>query len=96
MYYRFEWDERKAQANESKHGVSFLEARSVFTDVFAVGTFDREHSADEDRFIMIGASDRGRVLLVAYTFREPDAIRIISTRVAGRAEQRFYEEQRTR
>jgi uncharacterized protein len=76
---RFEWDERKEKGSITKHGVSFGEARSVFYDENAVEFFDPDHSADEDRFIMLGISYKLRVIVVCHCFRESDAVvRIIS------------------
>jgi uncharacterized DUF497 family protein len=93
MHYRFEWDPAKAEANLRKHGVSFEEARGVFFDVFAVESFDRQHSMEEDRFMIIGTSERGHLLVVAFTPRDYRTIRIISARQARRNEQRQYEEE---
>lgn len=93
MHYRFEWDAVKASENLRKHGVSFEEARTVYADVFATESFDRQHSIHEDRFMIIGMSARGRLLVVAFTPRDYRTIRIISARQALRNEQRQYEEQ---
>ena len=65
----FEWDEDQASANEAKHGVSFAEASSVFGDPLAVTFDDPLHSADEDRYLTIGLSAAGRVLIVSHTDR---------------------------
>jgi uncharacterized DUF497 family protein len=73
----FEWDEDKARTNEVKHGVSFPEAASVFGDPLAVTFDDPLRSADEDRYLTIGLSATGRVLIVSHTDREA-ATRIIS------------------
>ena len=74
----FEWDNRKATANERKHGVSFEEAKTVFYDERAVEFFDEEHSLGEDRFLLLGLSRELRMLLVCHCFREADElIRII-------------------
>jgi uncharacterized DUF497 family protein len=61
----FEWDENKAAANLSKHGVSFDEAQSVFSDSLYVDFYDPDHSSDEQRYIIVGASQQGRLLLVS-------------------------------
>lgn len=61
----FEWDPAKAASNQKKHGVSFEEAQSVFYDEFAVQFFDEENSGAEDRFLMLGISDRARLLIVS-------------------------------
>jgi uncharacterized DUF497 family protein len=92
-HYEFEWDERKAQRNEQKHGASFAEAKSCFEDVFALESFDVDHSVAEDRFNMIGRSHRGRILVVAYTVPDDRTIRIISAREATRRERVEYEKQ---
>ena len=65
----FEWDPRKADINLSKHGVSFTEAGPVFGDDLAITVPDPDHSANEDRFIAIGWSNRRRLLVVSYTDR---------------------------
>lgn len=88
---QFEWDDDKAANNDEKHGVSFQEASSVFRDALSVAFDDPDHSWDEQRFIIIGESNLGDVLVVAYTERE-ERIRIISAREATRRERRFYEE----
>ena len=88
---RFEWDSRKATANEKKHGVSFEEARSVFFDERARLIDDPDHSEDEDRFILLGLSSALRILLVCHCYRsEGNVIRIISARKATARESRFY------
>lgn len=88
----FEWDSTKARANERKHGVSFEEAQSVFYDDFARQFYDPESSEAEDRFLMLGMSNRARVLLVCHCERSTgDVIRIISARKATRNEQTYYE-----
>ncbi|HEX3035863.1 MAG TPA: BrnT family toxin [Thermodesulfobacteriota bacterium] len=91
MKLNFEWDEKKAKANFRKHKVSFDEAVTVFSDPFSITISDPDHSADEERYIDIGYSDKGRLLVVVYTERGPN-IRIISCRKATRKEQRSYEE----
>ena len=87
----FEWDPRKAEINQRKHDVSFSEASSVFGDDFAVTVPDPDHSKNEDRFITIGQSNRGRFLMVAHTDRG-DRIRIISARELTKTERKEYEE----
>ena len=87
----FDWDENKAAANLSRHGVSFDEAKSVFDDPVFVDFYDPDHSYDEHRYIIIGESRRGRLLIVSYTERE-NAIRLISAREAARREREAYEE----
>ena len=87
----FEWDENKARVNLKKHGVSFDEAVSVFRDPLSITVADQTHSESEYRFIDIGISDLGRVLVVSYTERA-SRIRIISCRQALLMERRAYEE----
>jgi uncharacterized DUF497 family protein len=91
MDLRFEWDEAKATTNVRKHGVSFEEAITIFGDPNTITIFDAEHSNAEDRFIDIGLSTSGRVLVVVYTERGLH-IRIISCRKATPAERRQYEQ----
>lgn len=87
----FEWDEAKNRENLRKHRVSFEEAQTVFLDENAIRFFDPDHSADEDRFLMLGISFRLRVLVVCHCFRVSDAvIRIISARKADKAEEADY------
>jgi uncharacterized DUF497 family protein len=88
---QLEWDEAKAAANLEKHGVAFPEATSVFRDPLAKVLPDPTDSSGEDRAIMMGHSDQGRLLLVVFTDRN-DRIRIISAREATRRERREYEE----
>ena len=92
MDLQFEWDEAKATANARKHGVSFEEALTIFGDSNALTIFDTGHSSLEDRFIDIGLSTSGNVLVVVYTERSA-SIRIISCRKATPAEWRQYERQ---
>lgn len=87
----FEWDEAKADANERKHGVTFDEAASAFADPLAAIFPDREHSSDEERELLIGYSERGRLLIVSFTERPPN-LRVISARVASPGERRNHEE----
>ena len=86
----FEWDKRKSSANEHKHGVSFIEAESIFFDENAMEFFDPDHSDDEDRFIMLGVSAHLRVLVVCYCHRRGNTIRIISARKANQTEEKDY------
>lgn len=92
--YHFEWDPVKARTNRKKHGVSFEQAATVFRDPRALSIFDEEHSEDEDRWLTLGTSDSGIVVMVIHTFREIGdqiALRIISARPATKQEQRQYE-----
>ncbi|MGI4792196.1 MAG: BrnT family toxin [Janthinobacterium lividum] len=86
----FDWDDSKAEANFIKHAVSFLEAASVFDDELSITFSDPDHSADEERFIIIGHSDRGRLLFVSHSDRD-DQPRIISAREVTRRERKDYE-----
>jgi uncharacterized DUF497 family protein len=88
---RFEWDPAKAGGNQKKHGVSFEEAQSVFSDERARLIDDPDHSDDEERFILLGLSSSLRVLVVVHCYRsQGNIIRIISARKATREEQRHY------
>jgi uncharacterized DUF497 family protein len=89
---KFEWNPQKARANHEKHGVSFEEAKSVFYDEYACQFFNEEHSSSEERFIMLGLSNRLRVLVVCHCERAGgDVIRIISARKATANERKHYE-----
>lgn len=92
MSVRFEWDSNKAQSNLKKHGVTFDEASSVFVNPLALIFDDEEHSTEEQREIIVGHSTAGRVLLVSFTERGKDLIRIISARRATKKERQDYEE----
>ena len=88
---KFEWDEKKNIANQQKHQVSFEEAKSVFYDESARLIHDPDHSADEDRFIILGFSKKLRLLVVVHIYKENDElIRIISARKASKLEQKYY------
>lgn len=87
----FEWDVAKAESNEKKHGVSFLEATAIFGDMLSLTFPDPDHSNEEDRFVTIGISQRQRLLIVSHTDRE-SRIRIISARQVTRGERKIYEE----
>jgi uncharacterized DUF497 family protein len=86
-----EWDEEKARQNARKHRVSFEEAATVFSDPLSLTIDDPLHSSKELRFVTVGQSSRGRLLVVAHTERG-DTIRIISARRATRSERNSYEE----
>ena len=86
----FEWDPVKASANESKHGVTFEEAMTVFGDPLELTISDPDHSMEEFRFVSIGLSGAGRLLIVSYTERD-GVIRLISTRLAQARERKQYE-----
>jgi uncharacterized protein len=88
---QFEWNPEKAELNLKKHEVDFSEAETVFGDPLAKIFDDDEHSFDEKREIIIGQSVQNRLLVVSFTERENDTIRIISARVATPKERRDYE-----
>jgi uncharacterized DUF497 family protein len=87
----FEWDEDKAASNEQKHGVPFPEAMTVFADPLSVTGYDPRHADDEDRYLTMGTSVSGRLVVVSHTDRG-DLIRIISARLATRRERKDYED----
>lgn len=87
----FEWDPLKDAANQKKHDVSFLEAKTAFTDDFGRLIADPDHSEAEDRFILLGTSIHSRLLVVCHCFRDGDTIRIISARKAEKRERKVYE-----
>lgn len=90
---RFEWDAHKAEANLKKHGLSFEEARSAFYDEYAKLIDDPDHSADEERFILLGLSFTLRVVVVCHCYRSNDEIiRIISARKATAHETKSYKQ----
>ncbi len=88
---QFEWDPAKAAANLKRHRVSFHEAATVLEDPLSTTFADEAHSEAEVRFLTIGASTRGHVLVVAHTERN-DTVRVISARRATRREREFYEQ----
>lgn len=94
--YSFEWDPKKERSNRKEHGVDFDEGATVFTDPVALSIFDPDHSGTEDRWLTMGVSNTGRLLVVSHTFRREaeDAvtIRIISVRKASKRESQTYGE----
>lgn len=84
----FEWDEKKAEINLEKHGISFETAAKVFLDEDRLEIYDEVHSTEEDRYITIGRA--GEILFVVYTERTPKKIRLISARLATPKERRLY------
>lgn len=88
---KFEWDEGKQRLNEYKHGVSFAEASTVFGDPLAITISDPDHSIYEHRFLNVGWSVIGRLLVVSYVDRADGGIRIISAREATHHERKNYE-----
>jgi uncharacterized DUF497 family protein len=91
MDIEFEWDNRKASANQKKHGISFDEARTAFFDEFATIFHDPDNSNEEDRFLLLGNSYILNTVVVCHCFRESDSkIRIISARKADQLERTEY------
>lgn len=91
MPLNVEWDPRKDKSNRRKHRVSFSEATSAFGDPLSITKPDPDHSASENRFVLVGISSRGRLLVVSHAERG-DNIRIISARLATSRERTTYEE----
>ncbi len=92
MRQEFEWDENKAIANLRKHKVGFDEASTVFNDPFAITIPDPDHSIGEHRYLTLGESVNGKLLVVSHTNRQ-DKIRIISCRKATTSERKKYEDE---
>lgn len=100
MSLRFKWDLAKAATNLAGHGVAFDEASTVFADPLSASFLDPRHSLGEERFVTVGLSHLGRVLIVMHTERrnpdestdESDVVRIISARKTTRRERSAYEE----
>ncbi len=90
---RYEWDPAKAEANLKAHGVSFADAVPVFEDEFAL-TREDPGSEGEQRFVTLGANAEGQLLVVVYTYREPDVTRLISAWKANKTQRTQYENQR--
>ena len=91
---RFEWDPAKAAANLRTHRVTFAEAVSVLEDEFALTREDPD-ALEEQRFVTLGLSNLGNLLVVVYAYREPDIIRVISTWEANKRQRIFYEKGRS-
>jgi uncharacterized protein len=89
----FEWDEEKVKENLKKHKVSFEEARTAFNDPFLLTFPDLDLSESEYRYLSVGRSSRGRVLIISHTGRGMDNIRIINCRKATASERRVYEQE---
>jgi uncharacterized DUF497 family protein len=92
MALTFEWDEEKAVKNLKNHRISFEEAKTVFNDPLSITVADPDHSIDEVRYVDIGMSSQGHLLVVVYTERGQN-IRLISSRRATKREQRAYEQE---
>ena len=87
----FDWDKKKAASNLAKHKVSFEEAATVFADPLSDTFDDPDHSAEELRFLIIGHSDKGKLLFISHT-DDGETVRIISAREPTRGEQKSYEQ----
>ncbi len=87
----FEWDPEKDRQNFRKHGVSFAEAATVFADSLSLSFYDPDHSIEEDRYLIIGMSARGRLVIVSHT-EHNDKVRIINARTPIKSERISYEE----
>jgi len=90
---KFDWDVNKECININKHGVTFEQASYVFSDPFALSKYDNEHSAKEDRWILLGKSLSDIILIVVHTFRDDndsEFVRIVSARRATKKEERAY------
>ncbi len=96
MQYNFEWNPDKARENRSKHGVSFEEAATVFRDPKMLTLYDDEHSTAEERWVTLGVSSRGRILVVCHTYRDERSnsatIRLFSSRKARQHEIQHYQD----
>lgn len=91
MFLAFDWDRRKAQTNAHKHGVTFEEAATAFGDPLSLTIPEPGRTGEEPRFVLLGLSARQRLLVVVHEERG-DTIRVISARLATRAERTSYEE----
>jgi uncharacterized protein len=88
----FQWDSNKDTANQRKHGIGFREAATVFYDPLSTTFQDYDHSASEQRFVTIGMSAQGRLMVIAHA-EHGDTIRIINARPVTQRERKFYEEE---
>jgi len=87
--FRIQYDEAKSIANQQKHkGISLADAEPVFNDEIALTIQDHDH--DEERWVTMGTDARGRILVVTYTYRDPNFVRVISARLASKNERRRY------
>ncbi len=87
----FEWDNFKNSTNQSKHGVTFEDAQTVFFDEKAIEFDDPDHSVDEERFLLLGFSQSLKILVVCHCYRSKEStIRIVSARKATKKEQKVY------
>ena len=94
MIYKFEWNNNKSATNKVKHKISFHEAATVFKDRNALSIYDNEHSDQEDRWVTLGLSNNGKLIVVSHTFldidKETNLIRVISARKATKKEIEQY------
>lgn len=89
----FEWDEKKNKINQTKHGITFEEAKTVFYDDNAIVFDDPDHSVEEERFLILGFSKRENLCIVSHCYRgKNDTVRIISARKATKNETKIYHE----
>ncbi len=88
---RFDWDKNKAASNLARHKVSFEESATVFGDPLSDTFEDPDHSAEERRFLIIGQSEKSRLLFVSHT-DDGETVRIISAREPTRTERESYEQ----
>jgi uncharacterized DUF497 family protein len=86
----FDWDPEKAAISLKKHGVSFSEAATVFSDPLSITVHDPDHSTEEERYLIVGVSNRSRLLIISFMERG-ESIRVISARELTRAERKQYE-----
>jgi len=94
---KFAWDEQKERSNRQKHKVTFSEACLVFADKYVLNIFDEKHSIEEERWITMGQTPNGKILVVAHTYRnieDEEFVRIISARKAIKNEIKQYFERR--
>ena len=90
---RYEWEPKKAEANRKDHGVSFADAMPVLEDDFALTREDSD-AEGEQRCVTLGIDAAGTLLVVVYTYRQPDVIRLISAWKANKAQRTQYEKHR--
>lgn len=93
---KFEWDEAKNRTNLLKHGISFEQAVYAFADPYGLNIPDYEHSESEERWLLLGAIQSGKIVLVVHTARISNSIRIISARKATANEQKTYNQRSTK
>ena len=90
---RFAWDPEKAESNAKKHGVTFSEAATAFGDPLSLTIPDPDHSEGEARYLLIGLTSEGRLVVVGHVEDDDESIRLIHARGATRTERRDYEEE---